>query len=341
MQLRFTTRRLAIAVVLVALVAVTIGRPARVEANGGLVECRITVDGVQRLYRVLPAADPSKPAPVIVVLHGGTQSAVKMFGPRAGATRGWIDIARANNAVLVAPNGIDPETGDGTTDNQVWNVLGRARQGYPKGKFADDVAFIKRVMAEVQANYRTDPSRVFVTGASNGGMMTYRLLIEAPELFAAGAAFITSLPAELDKVPKPARPTPLMIYNGTADPLLPYGGGKTPSRWGRERGAVAAVPAAVAWWIAANRASPVPSVITTLPHREAADPCLIERREHTAGAGGAPVTVYTATGGGHALPALVNTIPDNFLIRRFIGTVCRDADGPTLAWDFLSRHRRP
>jgi acetylxylan esterase len=53
-----------------------------------------------------------------------------------------------------------------------------------------DPAGIVSMVRYVQQQYRTDPNRTFVTGASSGGMMTNVLLGDYPDVFAAGAAFM-------------------------------------------------------------------------------------------------------------------------------------------------------
>lgn len=308
-------------------------------AHSGLVERHIISSGLRRVYAVLPPADRSRPAPVIVLLHGGTQSMRKIFSPSAGGTRDWIEIARENNAVLVAPNASNPMTG-GTTGNwQHWSVYGDEAARPGAGRRPDDVTFIRDVLAEVAASYQIDAARIYVTGASNGGMMTYRMLIEASEVFAAAAVFVTALPADLDRLPRPRHPVPLMIYSGTADPLIPFAGGAVAGAWGRARGRIASQPDMVSWWIGANRAERTPREVVELAHLEPDDPCRIERRDYEARRNGAPVTVLVATGGGHAMPQRVSTIPDNLFVRRLIGHVCRDADGARLAWQFMSAHR--
>src|SRR4051794_7039334 len=53
-----------------------------------------------------------------------------------------------------------------------------------------DPAGIVSMVRYVQQQYRTDPNRTFVTGASSGGMMTNVLLGDYPDVFKAGAAFM-------------------------------------------------------------------------------------------------------------------------------------------------------
>lgn len=299
----------------------------------GLQERSLRVGATTRWLLLQQPPDGQRPAPILIVLHGGGQSMRRMFDAGAGATRGWPELARRENALLLVPNGTNPDNGDPRGDNQTWNDL---RQDIARASSADDVAYILALIGWAQATYRTDAARVYVTGASNGGMMTFRLLMEVPEPFAAGAAFVGALPAEDTRLKPPARPTPLLIANGKLDPLVQWNGGEIAGHRGQTR----SVAATVAWWAAANKAAAQPSATATLPDTDPSDACRIERRDYPAGPGGAPVTTYTMTGGGHSIPSSRYDIPKGWLVRRFIGPVCRDAEGIELAWQFLSAFRR-
>jgi polyhydroxybutyrate depolymerase len=310
--------------------------PADIAALG-FEERTLRVGGVERRFLVQPAPDASRPALILIVLHGGGQSMRRLFAPDAGATRGWPGLARRENALLLVPNGLDPDSrapdGNPGGDNQNWNDL---REGVARETRADDVGFVLALIDWAQQNHRVDRSRVYVTGASNGGMMTFRLLIEAPERFAAGAAFVAALPRESSRIRTPATATPLLIANGTLDPLVQWGGG--PIAGGR--GETRSVESTVEWWVAANHASLQPGLAQALPDSDTQDRCTIERREFAAGPGGAPVVAYTMRGGGHNIPSARYALADSWAVRRFIGPVCRDAEGIELAWTFLSAHRR-
>jgi polyhydroxybutyrate depolymerase len=295
----------------------------------GLQEVTVTSGNRERVFLVQAPANPSVPAPVVVLLHGGSQSMRRQFGPNGGATLEWLAVARANNILLLAPNGTNPETGDAKGDTQFWNDYRETATARTSN--ADDVGFIRDMLTWAQKAYKTDRTRTYVTGASNGGMMTYRLLIEAPEKFAAGAAFIAALPADIARVPKPARATPLMIMAGTADPLVQWNGGAIAGN----RGTVVSAEANLKWWLAANRTNSEPAETTQLPHRDPNDICRIERKSFSAKAGGAPVVFYANQGGGHTMPSIKHKIADGFLVRRFIGHVCRDVEAADLTWAFF------
>ena len=70
----------------------------------------------------------------------------------------------------------------------------------------DDMAFLRGLIGRLVEDRIADAARIYVTGPSNGGMMTLRLACEAAELIAAAAPIIASLPADLARTCKPARP---------------------------------------------------------------------------------------------------------------------------------------
>jgi polyhydroxybutyrate depolymerase len=143
-------------------------------------------DGATRVYRVYVPNSAKPNAPSVVVLHGGGQSMRKIFAPTGGANLAWLAVADREGVVLIVPNGTNRDNGDPLGEQQNWNDL----RNDTARVAVDDVAFIKRVLQAEVPRLKLDPKRVHVTGASNGGMMSMRLLIEAPELFAAAATFI-------------------------------------------------------------------------------------------------------------------------------------------------------
>ncbi len=71
-----------------------------------------------------------------------------------------------------------------------------------------------------------DAKRVYVAGISNGGAMAMTLVCARADLFAAGASVIMNLTDEAAVTCHPSRPLPMLLINGTADPLVPYEGGR-------------------------------------------------------------------------------------------------------------------
>ncbi len=293
-------------------------------------ESSLRVGERTRWYRVyVPGSLPEKTA-VVLLLHGGRQSMRRIFSTGAVATSEWTDVAETEPFLLLVPNGTNATTGDTRGDHQGWND-GRVVDVPVEGK-ADDVAFLAELLDRIERDYSIDGGRIYVTGASNGGMMAFRLLMEVPERFAAGAAFIANLPVDGPVIQKPALPTPLLIANGTKDPVVKWEGGEIL----KGHGFVRSAEATVAWWVDANHARPENPLREYLPDSDPTDPCRVLRTTYAAQENGAPVVFYTLEGGGHVMPSREHVIPESFPDR----PVCRDVEGARLAWDFMKGHRR-
>src|SRR5262249_42196063 len=116
----------------------------------------ISVAGVTRSFTVtFPAL---RPAPLVIVLHGGAQSGTDMMTRTA-----WRQVARDEHFGVVFPDGL----------NRAWADLRpaarRALSAPPKG--TDDVAFITQLIDKFVRDGSADPRRIYVTGVSNGGAM--------------------------------------------------------------------------------------------------------------------------------------------------------------------------
>lgn len=287
-------------------------------------------EGLIRWYRIYTPDPLPEDPPLVLFLHGGTLSMRSLFSPLADSSATWFRIAEEKGVVLVVPNGVNPDTGDTYGDDQVWNDL---RPDLAEGQSeVDDVGFLMNLLNQITGELHVDRDRIFVTGASNGGMMTYRLLIEAPERFAAGAVYIANLPLLPGPLPLPKYPTPIMIANGTEDPLMPYDGGVV----AKNRGEVISTRETVDWWIKANQANSEELVARDLPDLDSDDGCRIHEYIYPASQDGAPVWLYEVEGGGHTLPVLSGGGIFHRLAVSLFGPVCKDADGVLLAWDFFN-----
>ncbi len=298
----------------------------------GWKESTITVNGIDRWYRVyVPDALPPN-ASLLLSLHGGTGN---MHTIDEGQTHGWVRLADQNKFILVVPNGTNGDTGNTHGKRQTWNDL-RSNPAESQSK-SDDVGFVRALLDRMEAEYATDHNRVFVTGVSNGGMMTYRLLIEMSDRFAGAAAFVANIPAEEKSLHPPERAVPLMIWSGRNDGLMKYDGGEIVGG----RGRVSSVPETVAWWVQANRADTSQVQTETLPDTDPKDGCRIKKTLYPAITDGAPVLFYLAEGGGHAMPTQTETASEGGpIFKMLIGKTCRDVDGADIAWKFMNSNAR-
>ena len=306
-----------------------------------LVERSIVHDNLTRWfleYRPDSIVDSDTATPLVILLHGGTQSMRAVTNRGNRGTNRWMTLSDTYGFLLLVPNGVNLETGDTYGDNQNWSDV-RLLNGTGL-KTYDDVGFLSLLVTDYAvAEQNVDPARVFVTGSSNGGLMTYSMLLYAPELFTAGAAFIANLPNQT--IPYPNQSTPLMIMNGNEDPLMKWNGGAVPSQVG---GVVRSAHETRDFWIRSNQASSSDVMLTTLPNRNWFDRCRIRSEYYPPNTtsdpllgAAAPVHFYEMDGGGHSIPSRRGffSLGTNLYDLLIGGNSCHDVNGADVAWDFF------
>lgn len=170
----------------------------------------------QYKVHVPPSYDPMVPTPLVFCIHGLGQTAV-LFCVVGAAMHETSD---ANGFIMVMPNGYQNSWNAGTCC------------GGASTERLDDVALFRKIFEEVGKHVNVDLDRVYATGLSNGGYMSYRLACEAADIFTAvapGAAAIginsigggTNPDSDFTEC-KPSRPISVLDMHGTADPLVPY-----------------------------------------------------------------------------------------------------------------------
>jgi polyhydroxybutyrate depolymerase len=166
----------------------------------------INVGEHQRTYRLYKPKGLPAFAPLVVMLHGGFGS-----GTQAENSYGWDELAESSKFVVAYPDGLI----------RAWNVDGGGCCGVPAEKGIDDVGFITAAVADIRKNVSIDASRVYATGISNGGIMSYTLACETTLFAAIGPDSATQLNAC-----RSPHPTSVMHIHGTADRLVRYDGAR-------------------------------------------------------------------------------------------------------------------
>jgi polyhydroxybutyrate depolymerase len=180
----------------------------------------VRLAGFDRHYivHVPPTFDGKRQLPVVIMLHGAGGT-----GRQAMEQTGWDRKADHEDFIAVFPDAIaeHPKLPASFLLNpQSWND-GSGRQASGKRNDAD-VQFIGYIIDTIEARYGADPSRIYVTGFSNGASMTFRIGAELSEKVAAIAPVAGHLFVH-DHQLKRALPTLYII--GRDDPLeLPAGG---------------------------------------------------------------------------------------------------------------------
>jgi polyhydroxybutyrate depolymerase len=247
------------------------------------VERKMTHGGRERTYRVHDFARGG-PAPIVIVLHGGGGNAAN-----AVTMTGFNRIAAREGLIAVYPDGTAGRRGGRLLTWNAGHCCASAMEAN-----VDDVGFIGAIVDALVASRRADPARVYVTGMSNGAMMSHRL---GRELSTKIAAIAPVVGAVFGDEPAPQAPVPAFIVVGADDRIVPPGGGPLTLRLllGRKSAADRDVEPAIAqarYWAR---------------HNGCGEPKRTESRvstksEWTACSSGAPVIFHSVAGNGHAWP---------------------------------------
>ena len=171
-------KRLLACIALLALAACS-AAAQQGQRSGRLTDESLKHDGLTRRYLVHDFS-AGKPAPVVIVLHGGgghPENAVSMSQMDAVAAR--------EHFIVVYPGGTGGMTGGKLL---TWNA-GHCC-AYAREKKIDYVGFISKMIDTLVASGRADPKRIYVTGMSNGAMMTHVLARQLPDRIAAIAPIV-------------------------------------------------------------------------------------------------------------------------------------------------------
>lgn len=186
-----------------ALILALLGLPGSARAASG----RITLEsgGIAR-NAILVQNRRLKQArrPLVIVLRSSREK-----GPHLKRVFGLEEMEGSGGPVLVYPEPVGGRWSDA-----------------PGPEAARDGVFIRDLIGKLVSDGLVDRRRVFIIGISNGGFTALRTVCDNAALFAGAAALITALPADLADSCKPARPVPFMMIVGTADPYVPFAGGK-------------------------------------------------------------------------------------------------------------------
>lgn len=278
---------------------------------------KLSHGGRERDYLLLVPSKPLSPAPLLVVLHGGDSDVGWM---RTLTRKRFEKLAEDEGWLLVYPSGV----------NNVWNDGRYGDQSAAPMSRTDDVGFIASVLDAVDAEVRIDRERVYVTGASNGGMMAHRLAIDLPDRFAAAAPVMAQIPAAVASRTPPLRPLAILLVNGDEDPIVPYEGGHV-HYLTQKFGAVISTDETVRYWAKINRCTGEPAR-EKLPDLDPKDGTRVERETWE---GAAPVIRYRVEGGGHTWPGGTQYLP-----KFAIGRTSKDMDAADVIFAFFKEQRR-
>ncbi len=259
-------------------------------------------DGLERTF-ILYVPDtytPGTAAPLVFNFHGYTSSAYEqmLYGD-------FRPIADSAGFIIVHPMGTKDASG-----NTHWNV------GWG-GSTVDDVGFTNALIDSISASYNIDSTRIYCTGMSNGGFMSYKLACESSDRFAAMASVTGSMNKGQPDICFPQHPVPVMEIHGTADFIVPYNG----ADW------IESVEDVLAFWSDFNNCNGDPE-ITMMPDLDPNDGSTVEHHVYSDGDNGVKVEHFKVINGGHTWPgSQYGGFGTNY-----------DIDASVEIWKFFSRY---
>ncbi len=232
-------------------------------------------DGLNRTYRlyVPNSYNPAEAAPLVINLHGYGSNNIEQE-----AYGDFRPVADTAGFLVVHPNG--------TPDNfniMHWNTFGTSN--------VDDVGFLSALIDTLSTDYNVDVKRVFSTGMSNGGFMSFSLACSLSDRIAAIASVTGSNTSVQLNTCSPERPVPIMQIHGTADGTVPYEGNSL----------FVPVQTVLDFWVGHNNCATTP-IITEVPDTDPDDGCTAEHYLYPYGDNGSVVEHYKILGGGHSWP---------------------------------------
>jgi len=209
---------------------------------------KLKVKEQERRAIVVNSSDDSSKRPAVIVLHGGMGSAAQMR-----ATSGFDKVAKANGFMAVYAEGTDFGGG-----RHAWNTGFLLRR---QVQDADDIAYFDTLIDTLVSEHGADPTRIYMTGGSNGGMMTYVYAVARAERLAAVAPVVASM-FTFDDVP--SIPLPILIINGAKDEEIPIEGGMSRNPLVRRAQDAPYKPLneVVRFWVRVNKSETTPKTVT-------------------------------------------------------------------------------
>ena len=321
---------------------------------------KVTVDDVERAFMVrLPKGyDSRQHYPVVILLHGMNQDPDDIE-----RLSRFDELADKDGIIAVYPFAMHGRWNVGVQPQERQSMPmspGRHRRyggypggggGYPGGGGGypggggqqtpnrpssdekrsapvDDIGFFNQMLDHLASNFSVDTSRIYAVGLSEGGFMSLRLGCALGDRIAAIAAVGAAMPKTM--ICLPSRPVPLLMIDGTSDPVVPYGGGTehnlSLSTLSVENSAKA--------WAKIDRCSDKPERSKLSPHEKGGMETKVDT--YTGCQQNAQVVLYSVKGAGNTWPG-----GEQYEAENTIGKTSHDIDANEVIWSFFVARRLP
>lgn len=254
----------------------------------------------------VPASyDSASPMPLLFNFHGWTGSADAMMK----STPNLSNIADTAGFILVYPQG------SVLNGNTHWNVGSWTAQSK-----TDDIGFTEAIIDSLDKEYNIDLNRVYACGFSNGGYFCFELACKLGHRIAGIASVSGTMSGETFNACKPAHPTPILTFHGTADGIVSYEG--------RNPVGSKSLNEVNKYWTHTNHTLSK-AVVTQMPDLNNGDGSTVERQVYGKGDSCVSVEHYKIIDGKHVWPITDTGVN--------LGAN-RDINASVIIWNFLSKY---
>ncbi|MEP3122153.1 hypothetical protein [Nisaea sp.] len=275
----------------------------------------------QRIYRLAGADMVGGARPLVVHIHG-FRKRDQAIADRGSLERvGWSALeqhALGQEFLVASPAALWGQ----------WNLApGLRNTTLPDGRSVDDAGFIFAVVRELIQTRRADPARIYLTGISDGAIMSYGLLCHPDSPFAAAVPVIGTMTERDRDACRAPYPAPLMVIAGTNDRVLPWDG------WIFRVGREISVPETLDFWRRIHSCTGQEAEM--LEDRDPDDGSRVREINWTGCIAPRTVRLLRVEGGGHAVPRALRDGETRRMGRN------SDIDAAEVAVNFLARFKRP
>ena len=234
----------------------------------------------------------SQPAPLVFNFHGRSSNSFQqmVYGD-------FRQIADTANFIIV-----HPQAKPDITSSNSWG-LGLMSN--------DDMDFINELYSYLLFLYNINTNKIYSTGMSNGGYMSYQLACHMSDKIAAIASVSGAMSTQTQLNCNPTRPMPILEIHGTADAILNYD----------------EILNDIEYWRDFNNCNFIPD-IAVIPNIDSSDLSSVEHFVYDNCDNGVTTELYKIINGGHTWPGS----------NLSIGLTNADINASSEIWDFFSKY---
>ena len=217
-----------------------------INAGINIERCTFTHGSIERYYLIYTPLniDQKTNIPLLFSLHGYGGSAIRNI-----EYTNFRSIADSNDFIVIFPQGA-PYTSQLVSSSSHWNS-----GGWTTGSNVDDVDFIDTIIDQSLNKHNIDSNRIYSTGMSNGGFMSYHLACNLSSKIAAIASVTGSMTFETYDDCNPSHPTSVLQIHGAQDTTVPFEGNTTLG--------MKSIPDSMEYWALYNSCNSDPTIAIT------------------------------------------------------------------------------